>query len=152
MNEEKLLNQISNLRVGRFFKITYVSEPPLKAASKEINLTKVTTKIVRTGCNYGNLKAVKNKQKDPETAKKNQPEWFDWTMKNKVVTHKKTGENYFVFYPMTKGTNTQTVWKREGQTITLEQAKDHVIPSYFEKRDPTPIQMIKLSNIVKIEG
>jgi hypothetical protein len=137
---------------GRFFKIGYITELPLKGEFKKADykIYKYTSRITRTGVAYNNLKDVKENNKEWS-----KPAKSFWKIKNKIKTNISTGKDYIIIVPMNSGEHksasykiTQGEWwvarnKLEGEF------KDMVIPSYFTKSNGS-VRNIDLDNIIFI--
>jgi hypothetical protein len=147
---EDLYEAISSLPNGRFFKICYRTEMPLKAKYKNLGYTvyKYTYRVTRTGVSYNNLKEVKENNIQFSRASNS-----NWLIRNKVKTNVTTGKDYIVIATMAKNE-----YKEYSYVIVepngIEKRKSSVpeemiIPSYFEKKNG-PVRNINLDNIVCI--
>ena len=81
---EDIYDAITSLPSGRFFKICYRTEMPLKAKYKNqgYKVYKYTYRVTRTGVSYNSLKEVKEYSK--EFSRANNAKWL---IKNKVKTN-----------------------------------------------------------------
>ena len=137
---------------GRFFKIGYITELPLKAEFKKADykIYKYTSRVTRTGVAYNKLKNVKENNKEWS-----RPAKSSWKIKNKIKTNISTGKDYIIIAPMNSGENksvnykiTQGKWWVARNKLQGE-FKDMVIPSYFTKSNGS-VRNIDLDNIIFI--
>ena len=85
---------------GRFFKIGYITELPLKAEFKRVNykIYKHTSRITRTGVAYNKLKSVREGNREWS-----RPAKSSWKIKNKIKTNISNGKDYIIIAPMNSG-------------------------------------------------
>ena len=147
---EDIYDAIASLPNGRFFKICYRTEMPLKAEYKNqgYKVYKYTYRVTRTGVRYNNLKEVKDYHKEFSRANNTK-----WLIKNKVKTNITTGKDYIVIATMIKNEHKEysyVIVDDTGMEKRCSMApKDMVIPSYFEKKNGA-VRNINLDNIVCI--
>ena len=93
---------------GRFFKIGYITELPLKAEFKKIDykIYKYTSRITRTGVAYNNLKNVKENNREWSRSSKSL-----WKIKNKIKTNISTNKDYIIIAPMSSGEHKHVSYK-----------------------------------------
>ena len=148
---EDIYEAISSIPNGRFFKICYRTEMPLKAEYKNLGYTvyKYTYRVTRTGVKYNNLKEVKENNIQAFSRASNS----NWLIKNKVKTNVTTGKDYIVIAPMSKNE-----YKEYSYVIVepngIEKRKssipeEMIMPSYFKKKNGA-VRNINLDNIVYI--
>ena len=149
---EDIYEAITNIPNGRFFKLCYRTELPLKAEYKNSGYTvyKYTTRVTRTGVSYNNLREVRdNNIQNFSRASKT-----SWLIKNKVKTNLTTGKDYIVIAPMVKNEFKEysyLVVESDGTKKRKSFAPEEmIIPSYFNKKNG-PIRNINLDNIVFIK-
>ncbi|MBO5712322.1 MAG: hypothetical protein J6R47_05725 [Acholeplasmatales bacterium] len=147
---EDIYDAVTSLPNGRFFKICYRTEMPLKAEYKNqgYKVYKYTYRITRTGVSYNNLKKVRASGKEFSRASNTK-----WLIKNKIKTNVTTGKDYIVIATMAKNE-----YKEYSYVIIypdgIEKRKssapaDMIIPSYFEKKNGA-VRNINLDNVVFI--
>lgn len=147
---EDIYEAISSIPNGRFFKICYRTEMPLKAKYKNqgYKVYKYTYRVTRTGVRYNSLKEVKTLNKEFSRADSS-----NWLIKNKIKTNITSGKDYIVIAPMKKNeckeysyviVEPNGIEKRKSFAPT-----DMIIPSYFEKKNGA-VRNINLDNIVCI--
>ena len=147
---EDIYEAISSIPNGRFFKICYRTEMPLKAEYKNVGYTvyKYTFRVTRTGVNYNNLKEVKECHKEFSRANNTK-----WLIKNKVKTNITNGKDYIVIATMAKNEHKEYSYVIvEPNGIEKRKScapKNMIIPSYFEKKNGS-VRNINLDNIVCI--
>ena len=148
---EDIYDAITSIPNGRFFRICYRTEMPLKAEYKNSGYTvyKYTTRVTRTGVSYNNLKSVKanNKQFSKATNTK-------WLINKKVKTNITSGKDYIVIAPMSNNEYKEHSYiivdgsgKKERRSSTPEKM---IRSSYFNKKNGA-IRNINLDNIVFIK-
>ena len=147
---EDIYDAIASLPNGRFFKICYRTEMPLKAEYKKQGYVvyKYTYRVTRTGVRYNNLKEVKTSNKEFSRANNS-----TWLIKNKIKTNITNGKDYIVIATMAKNEYKEysyVIVDGTGMEKRCSMApKDMIIPSYFEKKNGA-VRNINLDNIVWI--
>ena len=147
---EDIYEAISSIPNGRFFKICYRTEMPLKAEYKNQGyiLYKYTYRVTRTGVRYNSLKEVKTSNKELSRANNSK-----WLIQNKIKTNITNGKDYIVIATMAKNEYKEysyVVVEPNGIEKRKSFApKELVIPSYFDKKNGA-IRNINLDNIVCI--
>lgn len=147
---EDIYEAISSIPNGRFFKICYRTEMPLKAEYKNLGykVYKYTFRVTRTGVRYNSLKEVRENSQEFSRANST-----NWLVKNKIKTNVTTGKDYVVIAPMNKNEHKEysyLIVEPDGLEKRKSFApKEMVIPSYFEKKNGA-IRNINLDNIVCI--
>ena len=137
---------------GRFFKIGYITELPLKAEFKraDYKIYKYTSRITRTGVAYNKLKDVKENNKEWS-----RPAKSSWKIKNKIKTNISTGKDYIIIAPMNSGEHKYVHYKITkgnwwvARNRLEDEFKDMVISSYFTKSNGS-VRNIDLDNIIFI--
>ena len=150
---DNLAEAIAAIPNGRFFKIGYITELPLKAEFKKADykIYKYTSRITRTGVAYNKLKAVKEANKEWSRLAKS-----SWKIKNKIKTNISTGKDYIIIAPMNSGEHKSVNYKiTQGKWWVIrnnleDSFKDMVIPSYFTKSNGS-VRNIDLDNILYIK-
>lgn len=148
---EDIYDAITNIPNGRFFKICYRTEMPLKAEYKNqgYKVYKYTARVTRTGVRYNSLKEVRenNIQEFSRASRTN------WLIRNKVKTNVTTGKDYIVIAPMSKNEYKEYSYlvidscglERRASNVPEQM----ILPSYFNKKNGA-IRNIDLDNIVSI--
>lgn len=137
--------KIAEMPAGRFFRVNYATELPLKAKYKNQGMVirKYTTITTRTGVKYSNIEGV-------IPSENNKPSYYEWVIKNKIKRNINNNKEYVQFAPITKGSNRITkywVYSPEG-TENIKDIGEYVIPSYFTKKDAPKVITVKLDNIL----
>lgn len=90
----KITEAIKAIPGGRFFSITYRTDmvPYMKEKCEGIEIWKVTTKSVRTGVAYKELKSTKEKEAVATT--KNVSKNWEWIIPNRIKHNYKTNKDY----------------------------------------------------------
>ena len=151
MNLDRFIRAIDSIPNGRFFKICYCTELPLKAKfkNKGWKIFKYTFRVTRTGIDYRALKI------DTDDIIKNQHKNTRWTLKNKIKYNGYTGKYYLIIAPMKSGEHKEysyKIVKPDGSyVIKHTYDKDMVINSYSTKSNG-PIRNITFENIEYIKS
>lgn len=161
MKTNNLVETINAIPAGVFFRMSYTSECPVKAAHKKkgIKVLKLTEATVRTGVAYNSIKAVidyKATHEPKENATPRANNW-EWVSKNRIKHNTNTGKDYMVVATMKSGVNNRS------QFIVINNGKasvqsyedfdrDLLIDSYWTKPEDTlnVVRTIALDNIVNI--
>ena len=148
---EDVYEAISSIPNGRFFKICYRTEVPLKAEykNKGYKVYKYTFRVTRIGVRYNSLKEVKENNIQEVSRASNS----NWLIRNKIKTNITTGKDYIVIATMAKNEHKEYSYVVVDQS-GIEKRKsfaptDMIIPSYFEKKNGA-VRNINLDNIVCI--
>ena len=147
---EDIYDAIASIPNGRFFKICYRTEMPLKAEYKKQGYTvyKYTTRVTRTGVGYNTLKAVKASEKEFSRANNTR-----WLMKNKIKTNITNGKDYIVIATMAKNEYKEysyIIVDAAGMEKRCSRVPEEMIQSsYFNKKNGE-VRNINLDNIVFI--
>lgn len=145
-----LVEAIATIPNGRFFKMCYCTELPLKAEFKHKGwkILKYTFRVTRTGIDYRALKI------DSDDIIKNQHKNTRWILKNKIKYNAYTGKYYLIIAPMKSGEHKEYLYKivkPDGSyVIKHDYDKDMVIDSYSTKSNG-PIRNITFENIEYIK-
>lgn len=154
MRTEKIMKLIENLPNGRFFRMKYLSEVPVKEAyrKKGVAIFKIVETTTRTGIRYEKIKGVTlNESSTSRTTSNN----WEWVIKNKIKYNTNTKKNYFVIAPIKEGANTKSYYiaSIEGipEVITDgTELKEYIIDSYWTKELNRPINTISLDHVLAI--
>ena len=163
MTKDEIISTITNLRNGTMARIVYSTELPLKAEFAKLGykIIKVTETTVRFGVKYSHLKAVKEKQSDPNYKPSEKANNYEWIVKNKISHNTKTGKDYVRFAPMKIGSNKHSniiFVDTTGRHFSFDEHslpndfKNMVQNSYWTRKHETPdIQTVLLENIVMVK-
>lgn len=164
MDYTKLVQQLSKRHPGTCIRIVYKSELPVAAASKKAGyvVEKITDAVVRFGCAYSNLSAVKlRRAENPEPATPARPLWFKWVSGHEKVIkeHAQNGTQYLTVQPMPGNRNTSSYYvvKLNGAVVnpraTKEQVQqmDIVQNSYWNKPGQLDTFDINIANVIEIK-
>lgn len=145
-----ILEQIKNLKNGRFFRIQYKTDVALSAAMKNkgYKVVKLVTKTVRTGVNYENMASTKPREERQNHTTNN----YEPIIVNKLYPNSKTGLDYLRVATVKKGNAriTYHITTPEGEYDSDSFDKEWLIPSKRGSFEAPPVQNIKLENIIKI--
>lgn len=162
MTRDEIIKTINDIPAGVFFRMSYTSECPVKAAYKRdgIRVLKLTEATVRTGVAYSKLASVieyraTHEPKDPRISRTNN---WEWIAKNRIKHNTNTGKDYMVVATMKSGVNSRSkfIVINRGDAVIVscdEFDKDLLIDSYWSKREDAldVVRTIALDNIVHID-
>lgn len=164
MKYEEIINQLSNRHHGTSIRIVYKSDVPVAAAHKKAGYTveKITDAVVRFGCSYGNLKAVKlRRAENPEPSTPQRPLWFRWVDGHEKIIkeHNTNGARYLNVQPIPGSRNTSSYYviKLNGQTLNGHATKEDVqnsglvLGSYWNKQSQLDTFDINIENVIEIK-
>lgn len=159
MEHNKIIEALESIPAGRFFRISYSSELPVKAAHKKagVSVIKVVETTVRTGVSYNNIGAVKEYKAthEPKRTTPVENNW-EWVIKDKVKYNSKTDKTYAVIALVNGGHNTKShyiVTDTNGTREVEHDALDRslIIDSYWNKGDYVDaVRTIAFNNIIDI--
>lgn len=154
MKTEAIIKRVSEIPAGRFFRVRYITKVKVKAEYEKqgISIFKIVDTTTRTGVKYKNIASVKSKDYLVEAEpKKNN---WEWVVKDRIKHNTKTGKDYLVIAPITKGCNTHTEYvltDSNGSYIrTKDEIKSYVIPSYWRNTERPAVLNITLENILLV--
>lgn len=146
MVNNELINKIKSIPNGRFFRITYMTEPKLSADAKRngVEVLKITEKTVRTGVEYRHIRGV--------VAAGVENQWGHSVVKNKVIKHNTKDSYYLSVAPIRRGGNTKTTWLVNGIERTEQEVKDsgYVLDSYWKSSSPV-VQLINFDHVLGVK-
>ena len=156
MSNNTLINTIKTIPAGRFFRMSYKSELPVKAAFKKqgISITKITDTTVRTGIKYENITKVKEYKSSHEPSSIVRTNNYVWIYANRLKHNTSTGKDYFVVAPMKNSHSKSTYVIKDAageRVISFEELdKTLVQDSYWKSSEgfPPVIRTISLDNII----
>ena len=158
MTYEEIINAVSKIGNGQYVRICYQSELPLKASFKKQNpgskIIKVTETTVRLGVDYDNIQSVidRKSNESPDKEKKNYTNNFSWIIENVVKYNSNTDKNYLCVATVKNHSNSHSVIYNNDKETSIEEVKENIIPSYFNKGSDREVYTIKFDNIIKIGG
>ncbi len=140
METLKAFETFMGIPAGRFFRITYKTEPKKTASGKYEQIVKTVSKTVRTGVRYSHISGVVMSEDNKRTP------WYTWVVPNRIARSNKDGTLYFAIMP-TVGSNTKVKWSMNGREVS---AND--VFGYVQQRsgDAPKFQFIKAENIIGV--
>ena len=155
MKTEAIIKKISEIPAGRFFRVRYITKVKVKAEYEKQGITifKIVDTTTRTGVKYKNIAGVKlNDYPDEYEPKKTN---WEWVVKDRVKHNTKTGKDYLVIAPISKGSNTKVEYvftDNEGSAVRLkEEIEGFVIPSYWKDSEKPAVMNVTLENILLVK-
>ena len=161
MDIKTIANKLNTIKPGTFVRCTYITELPVKAEYKKLGykVTKVTSMTTRFGIHYGNIKEVKEKNKEENNNRKVN-ENLEWIIKDSIQYNKNTENYYLCTYPTIKGRNSKSRYivevshtVNDGKCFDKDGLFDKsiIINSYWNKK-PSNMMKININNILNIGG
>ena len=154
MKTEAIIKKISEIPAGRFFRVRYISKVKVNAEYEKQGITifKIVDTTTRTGVKYKNIASAKLSEYPIDyTPKKTN---WEWVVKDRIKHNTKTGKDYLVIAPISKGSNTKVEYvltDNEGSAIRLkEEIQDMVVPSYWKDEKPV-VMTVTLENILMVK-
>lgn len=151
--ELTIARKLCTIPAGRFFRLRYASSVKLAAEYKRqgYTLQKVTDTTARTGVYYPNIKGVALKDGGC-TGNSNE----EWVVPNYIKRNTKTGKNYAVIAPISKGNNSKSTFiltdpHGNTKTITRDEARQYAVPSYWNRDNKPAVMTIELGNVKTIK-
>lgn len=158
MLNSTLISTIKAIPSGRFFRMTYKTELPVKAEHKKAGVTiiKITSSTVRTGVSYNSIAVIKAYKSANAPSDKVKTNNYVWVEKNRIKHNTSTGKDYFVIATH-KNSHPKSyfiVRDSEGERIVSETElnKSLVRDSYWNSGSsfPSVVKTISLENIISI--
>lgn len=157
MKFENIINIMSQIKNGTFFRVVYRTEVPIKKSFKDegFKVIKTSSVITRTGVNYKNISGVEIKPLG-DTGKPRANN-YEAIIANKLYFNTNTKKNYINIYPV-KNHKTRSVYEFYINNIKIATRKPEEIDfsdDMFLKKSshgPVPMQRINVENIVSING
>lgn len=146
MQLNQITEKLNNIHSGSFHKITFKSEPPMKAAYKNsgFKIVKVTEMIMRTGISYAAIKTVS----DESSIKRANN--YESVIKNKLLFNTKTQKHYARIYPYS---NVKSCYYAVSgpKMVPVEDISEYVISSYLNRKvDDVVVLNIGIDNILSL--
>ena len=153
MKIEMIKEKLNSLKNGTCASITYKSELPVKAEFKKqgIVIEKITSKVVRFGVDYDNIKSVIERRADENYKPIERENNYVEIVKDKLYHNNKTNNDYLRFSNF--GSQKVKFFFRFNGKDVVEIPREYVIPSYFNKNGSIPeVQNIKIDNVLEINN
>lgn len=169
LNRDTILETVKSIPNGRFTRVTYKTELPLKAEFKKqgYHIIKITETTGRFGVNYHNIATViarKAERALEESVSRNYTNHYEWVIENKVKHNNKTGKDYLVLANFNGGQHTKSQYKVVidsselfDLTATLNEKdfmdtyKDMIINSYWKPSTTGgEVKTIAFDNVIRI--
>jgi hypothetical protein len=161
MTHTEIMSTINGIPAGRFFRVKYTSELPVKASYKKMGITvhKIVEATVRTGVPYENIKAVREYKAthEPKIITPRANNW-EWVSPNRIKHNTNTGSTCAVFATVPNGGNKRCSYivTKDGYTAVVSQEeldRDLIIDSYWSRGDSLDvIRTVSLGNILSIKA
>lgn len=157
MKTEAIIKRVSEIPAGRFFRVRYTTKVKLKAEYEKqgYSILKIVDTTTRTGVKYKNIAGVKlNDYPDEYEPKKTN---WEWVVKDRIKHNTKTGKDYLVIAPISKGSNTvksYVLTTPEGVSNTIPECdvkNTYTVPSYWKDGDKPAVMNITLENILLVK-
>ena len=152
MKTDQIIKKIKSIPGGRFFRVRYISKVKMAAdALKEgITIFKIVDTTTRTGVKYNNIEGVVSTSysEDKELKVNN----WEWVVKDRIKHNTKTGKDYLVIAPISKGAHTVTTYvltDNDGNTriVDKDEVKMYAVASYWKDEKPS-IMNVTLENVL----
>ena len=152
----RILNQIKN---GVFTRFGFETQVPVKANIKDnISITKTTFITGRTGVNYNNLKAVKERENKSTIKRTNN---YSWIINNKLKYNSNT-DKFYLQVATNKHNNVKSFYTihKDGKFFicaTKNQLQkrfgEYCLNSYFtNNKEQSPVLTVNIDNIIKVNN
>lgn len=156
MTINAVLDAIKNVKSGTFIRMEYETAPSTTAAAKKsgVRVSKHTTKVARLGVNYNHIaqviaKDIIHQASGVEKQERENP--YVWDLKDIIARNINNGNLYLHITNVPENSHTISEWFVDGRRVDVEEAKQYIVPSYFNKSGELPIvQKININNIIKI--
>lgn len=156
MNVDSVRRIVSAIPAGRFFRVAYKTQVPVKKEYKEdVHILKITEMTTRTGVSYASVSD--NYTEVYENIHPYRP--GRWDIFRKLKYHNKTGKYYLVVAPIKKGSNISTYYQVTYKGVMhlvadlTDMFEDYVRPSYFKKsKTGGKVINIQVDNLLAING
>ena len=155
MKTDQIIKKIKSIPGGRFFRVRYISKVKMAAdAEKEgITIFKIVDTTTRTGVKYNNIEGVvlTSYPEDKEPKVNN----WEWVVKDRIKHNTKTGKDYLVIAPISKGAHTVTTYvltDNDGNTriVDKDEVKMYAVASYWKDEKPA-VMNITLENVLLVK-
>ena len=158
MTIESVRRIVSDIPAGRFFRIAYKTQVPIRKEYKdEITILKITEMTTRTGVSYASVSNTHRElvESNKTTSRSN----GQWDVYKRIKYYGRTGKYYLVVAPIKKGSNVSTYYQVNYKGIMYlvadltDMFEDYVRPSYFKKsKTGGKVINIQVDNLLAING
>ena len=157
MKTEAIIKRVREIPAGRFFRVRYTTKVKLKAEYEKqgYSILKVVDTTTRTGVKYKNIAGVKlNDYPDEYEPKKTN---WEWVVKDRIKHNTKTGKDYLVIAPISRGSNTvksYVLTTPEGVSNTIPECdvkNTYTVASYWRDSDKPSVMNVTLENILLVK-
>lgn len=156
MTINAILDAIKDIKNGTFVRVEYETIPSMTASAKKsgVCVSKHTTKVARLGVNYGHIAQVIAKDIIRQTSgveKQEHENPYVWDLKDIIARNINNGNLYLHITNVPENSHTVSEWFVDGKQVDVEEVKQYVVPSYFNRSGELPVvQKININNIIKI--
>ena len=155
MKTEQIIKKLEAIPAGRFFRIRYTTNVKLAAeyANQGYSIMKIVDTTTRTGVKYQNIEGVTPAKSNTKERANN----WEWVVKDRIKHNTKTGKDYVVIAPISKGSNTKRSYvltTPEGVTNTVneEVVRSYTTPSYWKDNSTKPsVVTVTLDNVLMVK-
>lgn len=159
MSNSTLISIIKSIPAGRFFRMSYQSELPVKAAYKKqgISVIKITDTTVRTGVRYDHIASVKEYKANHEPSGIVRTNNYVWIEPNRLKHNTATGKDYVVIAPMKNSCPKSKYIVKDingERVVTIDELDKSLIQdSYWKPSNgmPAAVRTISLENIIEVK-
>ena len=156
MKTKQLIQKLSEIPAGRFFRVRYTTKVRLKAAFEKegYSIIKIVDTTTRTGVKYSSLIDKHKMNELPAPEKTNN---WEWIVKDRIKHNTNTGKDYLVLAPISKGSNTivSYVLTTPGGVSNVIPECDvrntYAVPSYWRTGDKPTIMNVTLENVLMVK-
>lgn len=154
MELNSLIELMEDVRPGTFTRFNYETKCPVKAEFKKqgIEIIKLVSTTARFKINYGNIKAVK--EREAEKTFSNKTSNYKAVVKNSIYYNTNTEKYYLNVYPIKNSHSKISYFIKSSKgwkTIKKEDVEKYVISSYFNKSQ-TSMFRINVENVYSVKG
>lgn len=155
MKTEAIIKRVSEIPAGRFFRVRYTTKVKLKAEYEKqgYSILKIVDTTTRTGVKYSSLIDKHNLNEYPAEEKTNN---WEWVVRNRIKHNAKTGKDYLVIAPISRGANTVTTYvltDNEGNSrvVDKEEVRLYTVASYWKDGEKPTIMNVTLENVLLVK-
>lgn len=157
MKTEAIIKRVSEIPAGRFFRVRYITKVKLKSEYEKqgYSILKIVDTTTRTGVKYQNIAGVEIKDKFEDKQPKTNN--WEWVVKDRIKHNTKTGKDYLVIAPISKGSNTVKSYVLtipEGVSNTIPECdvkNTYTVPSYWKDGEKPAVMNVTLENILWVK-
>ena len=157
MKTEAIIKRVIEIPAGRFFRVRYITKVKLKAEYEKqgYSILKIVDTTTRTGVKYQNIASVELKDKFED----NQPKTnnWEWVVKDRIKHNTKTGKDYLVIAPISRGSNTvksYVLTTPAGVSNTIPECdvkNTYAVPSYWKDGEKPAVMNVTLENVLWVK-